>query len=867
MSRDSKLYGRNRDSIADLDSDLHTLFLEHPDSTVNDEGQPVIPATALLDVFGQFAEMYDGMELLSQEEMGMLQELLKNNPGIQVTPQVALGFIAQRTAANEASPPRSPPMREEELRGRQDERNTGSDPDSRSSSSDSTGTSRNHSRPPSRGAMPQTPKSGASPFDASRRQRSTPLSGNAPSSWSAKRPPHHRRKSDAGSRSDSEQMSAGPSAFGRPAGRIRAPSNPTSPSTSMVDDFNDPSSPPQSGRFSRPSSRNQGRRQLDEDLDFTLRQGLNSLPMPRNNDSDSDSDDEARVDMIMDRSAASSTVSMMPQDRLDALQRINEDLARKLMEAERTMQRKMAEHESLHEELQMRLDEVNNELSAAKREEKELRAKERTNHQQIQQLETEVNKITRQLEAAKASYSNLQKQYQDQLAMTDRYRLDLRDREDSMRTERETTELAQLEVRKLKAEHDQYELRISSLEEELALSQQAQIQLDEQKQENLMLKETIDRMRFDLDEMRSSNAGALGGSASAQSSAPNTISKSLGAELLGKMKTWGGMEDEEEAAPATNEEDEDTEGEDVVQTIITRKKRKVPSKATDTRIPTMGRREFEERKEYSDMETQYDLEWFYMSSKAQTDPELKVLTASLSTQTDPEPEPVQTLPNTVEMEIQTEPEPSTSAVPADAPPAYRKELTPEEQEEHDWRVTVATLKKHHPGARLEEGVPEGISLDALEDWRALKEELGVSCNVIDKIMENSPRTGIPRVASDMDDEKRPTRRSRLYNIYNTYVYGSKAHPHSNASPFPAIPPPVWWVGATVLAVLALGPSLMIPYYTPPGGPTAYDRAVFNSFNTLQYNGEGFTRDGAGPLWGVLGRVGGGAVRNVRGWPA
>ena len=81
---------------------------------------------------------------------------------------------------------------------------------SRSSSNDSNGTSlfRTTSRPTSSG-LPQTPTSakGPSPFDASRRQRSTPLGNNAPSSWTKRPVPAHRRKSDAGSRSDSEVLS------------------------------------------------------------------------------------------------------------------------------------------------------------------------------------------------------------------------------------------------------------------------------------------------------------------------------------------------------------------------------------------------------------------------------------------------------------------------------------------------------------------------------------------------------------------------------------------------------------------------------------------------------------------------------------
>lgn len=121
-----------------------------------------------------------------------------------------------------------------------------------------------------------------------------------------------------------------------------------------------------------------------------------------------------------------------------------------------------------------------------------------------------------------------------------------------------------------------------SLEEELEVAQQAHEQLDEQKQENLLLKETIDRMRFDMDEMRS-GLGNGGGPGSAGGSKQGSVSKSLGAELLGKMGRggWGmdGDEEEEEEevevelADVSVDDGEETEGEDVIQTIITRKKR------------------------------------------------------------------------------------------------------------------------------------------------------------------------------------------------------------------------------------------------------------------------------------------------------
>lgn len=64
------------------------------------------------------------------------------------------------------------------------------------------------------------------------------------------------------------------------------------------------------------------------------------------------------------------------QGRLDALQRMNTDLGRKLLEAERTLQNRLADHEQELEDMQMRLEEARSELSATKREEKDLRGKE-----------------------------------------------------------------------------------------------------------------------------------------------------------------------------------------------------------------------------------------------------------------------------------------------------------------------------------------------------------------------------------------------------------------------------------------------------------------------------------------------------------
>ena len=145
-----------------------------------------------------------------------------------------------------------------------------------------------------------------------------------------------------------------------------------------------------------------------------------------------------------------------------------------------------------------------------------------------------------------------------------------------MRTLRESAALQEVESLKYAKEHENYEARILQLEADLSIAQQAHEQLDEQKHENMLLKETIDRMRFDMDEMRNAAVGGVG--YDVPGSAPGSVSKSLGAEMLGKMN-WLEEEGREEGevgeVGGEGEEQDDTEGEEEeeIQTIITRKKR------------------------------------------------------------------------------------------------------------------------------------------------------------------------------------------------------------------------------------------------------------------------------------------------------
>ncbi|KAH9481181.1 hypothetical protein JR316_0005701 [Psilocybe cubensis] len=828
----------------------------------------------------------------------MLRELVSNHKGIQVTPPLLLQLVAEKTKA--ITPPQSP-MHE----GHSSEDERDSYGHTRTISNESTGTSYRpspHSRPPSRG--PTTPGI-KSPLDSDRRQRSTPLN-TAPSSWAKRPTPAGRRKSDAGNRSDSE--SGPPVAWGRtPRDRARTPSNPASPSSGQMELNFSPGSPV--GRRSRPHSRAHSQPQnayatglfdgysspddtvkrpphYGFDYNDSFDNAISTLPMPRSGD-DSDEDD-IDAGLVHDRSIALSTVSMEVSERIEALTRTNDQLGRKVVELETTLQNKLAEHELELEETHQRLEELRSELSASNREEKELRAKDSRNMTQIAALEAEVAKVQKALDSAKATYSSLQRQYQEQCAASERYRDELRKREETIRSLKDAVSLHEIETGKWIKEHETYEDRIAQLEIELSAALEAHTQLDEQKQENMLLKETIDRMRFDMDELRNSMS-SIGPSGSNVPSGPSTMSKSLGAELA-NIK-WS-MDPEESPEPedyhsgentvVEEEETEEDEDEDVIQTIITKRKRKVASRAANI-VPSM-RPTFEEMKEYSDFGTQYDPTEFAVNHGVQTEPERKPLKASFSIQTDeipaPKPAPVPPPRITVEMEIQTEEateEPSRSPSPShdesmasssstivpptpkpttkpldhlDEPPAYNQ-VADADKEERKWRLAAeATLKEWHHGAKIPfEPIPGGVSPEAIEEWKALKQELGVECSVIDKMIEASEKNAAPK-------DPKP-RRNRFYNIYNTYVYGDK----NISAAAPTTSQMITYLGVGALAVLAVSPYVM-PQAAIAGGVTYADRAAWNSFNAMP----GDTADGTTAVLEIIRRLTGGAARYARGWP-
>lgn len=123
------------------------------------------------------------------------------------------------------------------------------------------------------------------------------------------------------------------------------------------------------------------------------------------------------------------------------------------------------------------------------------------------------------------------------------------------------------------------EAEVKRLEGELATARQAESVLETQKQENLQLKETIDRMRFDLEEAKNNAVNAGKGhrrTATTNSSVEGTLSRNLGDEINRRLQ-------DAQAVTEGDDGGEEKEGGSDVETVVTIQRTRVRAIVSWTR--------------------------------------------------------------------------------------------------------------------------------------------------------------------------------------------------------------------------------------------------------------------------------------------
>ncbi|KAG8878873.1 hypothetical protein FRB98_005926 [Tulasnella sp. 332] len=956
-----------------LRSRLAAILTRHPEFTNGQEGSvPSIPARALGKVFDAYSDEYD-IAILPLETRQQLEGVVSQADSDITLDQVIdfiVRFTAASPSSTSPVPPQnasaahdwnavssSPELKLLEAenwaeRGRMDERDA-SGSQSRSSSNDSVVTSfyrpnGRRSRAPS-SSGPQTP----SPFDSTTRQRTLPLAVAAPPSAFKPQAPFRRRKSDSSGQSDGESSNPATPDSSFTATRRRTPSNPASmvsPSTTALPSYPRPESPgartrvpgqspdfpPLGGSFvfprtnrRSPSTKNVFQQQqqqqsspehVEHELDDNVGNdsmdsvdALLSLHMVPSSSSDDEDTASINGGMIVDhtRSLASSNASSMttPEDRLEVMRRAKAELERKLKENEKALLERLSEREQEIEDLESRVDELKTELAASRKEEKELKAKERLTGKQLSNFEQEITKLGRQLETSKQNYQNMVKLYNEQLSESEKYRNQLRERDIRIKHGEQAMAERAKELHKVQGEKEIVDNSNESLREELDAMSKAHQELEEQKHENLLLKETIDRLRYDMDQSRAEASGTVG-SIRGLHSVPGTMSKSFANELKNSFKgddasesererERNAVEDEMTVEELGYEGDESREeDEDYVETIITTsRRRKVGPRASAGTVVHI-----EDDKEYADEGVQHESSEHSVTVEIQTDsPPRPPMKVSMDIQTEslpvevvaPTPAPPPRLTATVE--VQTDPLPVEESLNAEAGPSSLRGVKQEDDDDVDSKITPTTassssfpldsppsyetlaaderhklLQKWHPGLHgvvSVDGVEGGVSSTVLREWNNVKKELGFECIAIDRTLQasvvNGERDGgAGNVKEEADEDleeivpggRRGSR--KFYNIYNTYVLGNGATPGaSDAGADGAVP---WVVRWRDLMMLGLGAGVVllavgIPMVGTAGDPQNLANTFIGTHITGPHGHVG-PRDTSDAIWLVMEKV-------------
>ncbi|ORX33969.1 hypothetical protein BD324DRAFT_643657 [Kockovaella imperatae] len=282
-----------------------------------------------------------------------------------------------------------------------------------------------------------------------------------------------------------------------------------------------------------------------------------------------ETDDQLGEEMLeamnprLSRLSTGSSLSLRTShDKLQALQKQNGELARKLKESERQLALLGADNDRMVMDLERQLEEARHELALKRKEDKDLRNNELAQKIQISGLEADLSNVQRLLEQSKESRASMQKMYDSQC---------------EIRTLEETAQEHEADEAKYTGEIQSLEMEVKRMQSDLESARRAESVLEVQKQENLQLKETIDRMRFDLDEARAAAANALrvGGHAKigTSSSGAPTLSRNLGDEINRRLA---------DGLVTAEQEDED----EVVETVVTRRQRAKVVEYADVSVGT-----------------------------------------------------------------------------------------------------------------------------------------------------------------------------------------------------------------------------------------------------------------------------------------
>ncbi|KAI7946764.1 hypothetical protein MJO29_011291 [Puccinia striiformis f. sp. tritici] len=352
-----------------------------------------------------------------------------------------------------------------------------------------------------------------------------------------------------------------------------------------------------------------------------------------------------------------------------------EELKKKNQEFVNQIQSLEKIHEHEIEKLIEELEELKEELVVVKKSEKELSISSNRLMYQLTNSDDHTTRLNNSIANIESNLHKTKLKWEDAVAESEKLRTQLNQKEDELRSANRHIQSHGSEIKKWELDRQLREEHIKNLHLELEELQATREILEEQKQSNLDLKLTIDRLKFELDEQRLRNAGS-----SVADSRPTSIAGSVGQNLGEEFKKAikSGEYNQEFGSDTDDgqDDDDDTEeidrvikdldnnrqhspggdGDDIFQEIrIRRYKRRSKTLMHGENSPRIPD-EHEHRSRFIE-EEEIELQ------DASTDTTDLTTFKTADTQTDPVPEPPPVYrPKMEDLQVQTdEPIPSTSS--------------------------------------------------------------------------------------------------------------------------------------------------------------------------------------------------------------
>ncbi|KNE99190.1 hypothetical protein PSTG_07498 [Puccinia striiformis f. sp. tritici PST-78] len=185
-----------------------------------------------------------------------------------------------------------------------------------------------------------------------------------------------------------------------------------------------------------------------------------------------------------------------------------EELKKKNQEFVNQIQSLEKIHEHEIEKLIEELEELKEELVVVKKSEKELSISSNRLMYQLTNSDDHTTRLNNSIANIESNLHKTKLKWEDAVAESEKLRTQLNQKEDELRSANRHIQSHGSEIKKWELDRQLREEHIKNLHLELEELQATREILEEQKQSNLDLKLTIDRLKFELDEQRLRNAGS-----------------------------------------------------------------------------------------------------------------------------------------------------------------------------------------------------------------------------------------------------------------------------------------------------------------------------------------------------------------------